>query len=107
MTIADEMMMVLKDEEAVLKDRKFEDLAVIQRRKEQLLGQLEDIDDQATLQRLKDQAERNERLMAVALTAIRGLRKRVTDMATNEGSVGYSSDGTRMGVEGSAEKRRV
>lgn len=107
MSPAHQLLETLEHEETVLMERRFDALADIQRRKEDLLTRMEEVGDADMLERIKTQAGRNERLMSTALTAIRGLKSRFSNIAQNAGNVGYAQDGSRVEIEGEGPNRRV
>lgn len=107
MTPADGLLAALKDEEAVLHERRFEGLADIQRRKDECLSQMEGFNDAVMLDRIREQAGRNERLMSIALTAIRGLKSRFANIGQSNSAVGYGRDGSPVAVSGGNTERRV
>ena len=107
MSPAQRLLQALQDEETVLLERRFDALVEIQRRKDELLSAMEQVDDLATLEQIRAQASRNERLMSAALTAIRGLKTRFANMGQGQGTVGYARDGSMMGVENENPNRQV
>lgn len=107
MTVADDMIALLKDEDTVLKARRFAELPELQRRKEELMVALEEGVDGATLERIRRMARENEQMMGTALTAIRGLKARFERMGDDTEAVGYAQDGSKMAVGGINSNRRV
>lgn len=105
MSAAEKMLVLLKEEEALLRERRFDALGEVQRRKEILLEEMDITKDRAALEKIKQQAASNERLMAVAMTAIKGLRARFAEMGEADSAVGYNRDGARVSVGQEKSKR--
>lgn len=107
MSPAKALLGVLKEEEAMLVERRYDVLADIQQRKETYVSQLTPERDGDWFEQIRQQAIRNEKLMSVTLTAIRGLKSKFAAYGKETASIGYSAEGDRVAVGGAVSERRV
>ena len=96
MTISEQMLALLREEEQVLRDRDFEKLSPLKSQKEKLLQALASQNRTDGLAKLKAQAERNAGLLKSVLDATRAARGRLDRLEVQSQSVGYAEDGESM-----------
>ncbi len=96
MSNADDLLDLLKEEEALLRARRFAELDGLMARKVELASAVKDTADVEALEAIQQQAQENERLLGLALKAIRGVRARFADITEAHGAVGYGPDGERL-----------
>jgi hypothetical protein len=106
MTHGTDLLDILKEEESVLRARAFDRLPELGRRKE-AVSRLIGAESAPVVEAIREQAKRNERLFAIVLGAVRGLRTRLEKAGQSDPTVGYTSDGQKMSLGDGDNARRV
>ena len=96
MTTANDLLTLLKAEEAALRDRNLKELDRFTAEKQRLLDALDTDEDEQILNAIAAQATENAALLEIVRTATRSAYKRLEDIAKEVGAVGYDDGGAKL-----------
>ncbi|WOI52683.1 hypothetical protein [Parvularcula sp. LCG005] len=94
-----DILLLLDEEAALLRARRFDQLESVSQRISKAVQTLQPVTNQKDLEIIRKRANENARLLMIMSAAVGGLKNRLQNLVTRENSVGYYPDGTRIAFD--------